>query len=514
MTAADIYLRLSDLRTCDLDGDGHSSLVRKERQLRERAALLGWTVHRVVIENDAMPPARNGEGKPRFASAFKRRKLMNSDGTPRLDDAGHPVYRVWRPGFRSILDDLTAGRAHAILAEDLDRACRDPRDLEDLIDIMEATRANARSLSGSLQFTDGGTDAEITMARILVTMGNKSSRDTARRVAQARGRRAEAGENGGGRRPFGFAVDNGQLIIIEAEAKVIRAAAAAVLAEGDDAASLKSVARSLREQGVASVTGAAWTAETLKSILVRPSLAGISVHRGKPVDVPEAKKPGWMREPILEPQQWADVVTHLTNPARRTNNGNAPRWIGSGIYLCGVCDDGTTTHVGGGTKKSPAYLCKASSHLRRTAVPVDELVEAHLIAALERPEAVSLLTPALPGVDRAALRKALITHEARLTQIARDHDDDLITREQMLTQTANRRKKIATITAQLAASSPAPDPLDGIAGRPDAAAIWAGMTLEQHRAILRRVAVVTLMPVSRRGRGLDRDSVNIAPVTA
>ena len=53
---------------------------------------------------------------------------MNSDGTPKLDDAGQAVYRVWRPGFRSILDDLTAGRAHAILAEDLDRACRDPRD--------------------------------------------------------------------------------------------------------------------------------------------------------------------------------------------------------------------------------------------------------------------------------------------------------------------------------------------------------------------------------------------------
>ena len=33
--------------------------------------------------------------------------------------------RVFRPGFRSVLDDLTGGRANALLAEDLDRVCRD-----------------------------------------------------------------------------------------------------------------------------------------------------------------------------------------------------------------------------------------------------------------------------------------------------------------------------------------------------------------------------------------------------
>ena len=69
--------------------------------------------------------------------------------------------RVYRPGFRSIIDDLDAGRANALLAEDLDRVLRDPRDAEDLIDCVQSTGANVDSLSGSLRLTNGGTDAEI-----------------------------------------------------------------------------------------------------------------------------------------------------------------------------------------------------------------------------------------------------------------------------------------------------------------------------------------------------------------
>ena len=38
---------------------------------------------------------------------------------------------------------------------------------EDLIDVMQARKAWADSISGSLRFTAGGTDSEITMARLI-----------------------------------------------------------------------------------------------------------------------------------------------------------------------------------------------------------------------------------------------------------------------------------------------------------------------------------------------------------
>ena len=320
MTAADLYLRLSDLRAEDLEADGTSaSLAHKETQLRGLAARLGWDVRRVVIENDA-PELAGRNGKSRNASAFKRRKIR----TP----SGRVEWRVFRPGFRRLIEDIEAGRIGAMIAEDLDRVCRDPRDLEDLADVMRGRGANARSLSGSLSFTDGGTDAELLTARIMVAVANKSSADTARRVAQARERQAVTGKWGGGRRPFGFADDG--VTVVRSEAEVIREAAAAVLAapvshaarcdpalaETDGTVTLKALARSLRERGVPTVTGAQWSAETLRSILMRPRNAGIAVHRGAEVDVPEDGRPRWMREPILPPGQWRAVAAVLSDESQ------------------------------------------------------------------------------------------------------------------------------------------------------------------------------------------------------
>jgi site-specific DNA recombinase len=150
---------------------------KREAKLRALAGALGWKVFRVVVEND-MIPGRDGKVRP--ASAFKRRKILTPSGRYEL--------RVVRPGFRDVLDDITTGRVNGLLAEDLDRTVRDPRDLEDLLDACEQTRASARSLSGSLTLTNGGTEAERSMARVMVAMANKASADTARRVADGRER--------------------------------------------------------------------------------------------------------------------------------------------------------------------------------------------------------------------------------------------------------------------------------------------------------------------------------------
>jgi hypothetical protein len=71
--------------------------------------------------------------------------------------------------------DLRAGRANALLAEDRDRIARDPRDLEDLIEIAEHHGAVVQSASaGEVNLTTGD---GITMARVLCAF---ASRDTAR----------------------------------------------------------------------------------------------------------------------------------------------------------------------------------------------------------------------------------------------------------------------------------------------------------------------------------------------
>ena len=82
-----------------------------------------------------------------------------------------------------------------MIAYDLDRAVRDPRDLEDLIDAKVLGGFTVRSVTGSLRLD---TDSDVAMARVLVAMANKSSADTARRVARAAKQQAIEGSWHGG----------------------------------------------------------------------------------------------------------------------------------------------------------------------------------------------------------------------------------------------------------------------------------------------------------------------------
>jgi hypothetical protein len=70
----DLYLRLSDLRVED-------DFEKRKAKLTAFASALGWTVFRVIVENDLMPARR--DGKVRMASAFKRRRIKTPSGVPR-----------------------------------------------------------------------------------------------------------------------------------------------------------------------------------------------------------------------------------------------------------------------------------------------------------------------------------------------------------------------------------------------------------------------------------------------
>ena len=487
-TQCDLYLRLSDFRD---DSDGFGG---REKRLRAEARRLGWKVHRVVVENDLIGNG-DGNGRSRPASAFKRRKIT----TP----SGEVKYRVIRPGFRSILDDLTGRRAQAMLAEDLDRAMRDPRDLEDLIDAAEATGASARSLSGSLILTDGGTDSEITMARVMVAMGNKSSRDTARRVSAKRGDLAAAGWYGGGPRPFGFTPDpdapryRKTLVQVPGEAAELRQAAGAVMA----GTTLKAVARDLRDRGVPTASGVAWSAQLVRDVLLKPAIAGLAVTR---TGLVPAHWPA-----ILEREEWEAVTARLTDPSRTTTTGNEPRHLLSGIATCHCGGPVKATGSRRGDRQAAGYVCVDGYHVRRKAAGVDRLAAAAVVMRMSQHDAQGLLRPpAAPGIDAPALR----AEAARLTAIGERqsamHALGEISDAEMRAGSAARKARLGKISAALAATTAA-DPLEEFRGQPDPAAVWARLPLPRQRAVARLLVAVTLLPSARRGPRFDDDSVRV-----
>lgn len=467
-----IYARISSDRADDTGSVRGLGVADQERDARDLAKRLGWSVERVVTENDT--------------SAFKRRKVTLPDGTRAL--------RVVRPGFRAVLDDLAHGRADALIAVDLDRAVRDPRDLEDLIDVVEQKRIPVESVTGSLRLSS---DADVTMARVLVAVANKASRDTARRVSRAYLRRTEQGQPGGGKRMFGFELD--AVTIRPAEAAEIVAACNQVL----EGVSVREITLDLRRRGVPTVEGGTWTTATMRAILRRPRNAGIVTYRGERLPTPAAWKP------IVTEEVHEAVRRLLDDPDRTTSPGNTPLWLGSGLYRC-ACGGPLRVHGVGRYRCSDVVYGKAKGP-GHTAIQVegtDRTVVEHILGRLAQPDAAGLLGSEESDVDVPALREEASALRARLAALAEDFADGELTRAQLAAGTKRAQERLNAVTETLARST-GRSPLTPLLQAPDIRGAWEGLPLQSQRAVVDTLVQVDISKAQPGRRSFDPNRVHI-----
>ncbi|MFJ9788177.1 recombinase family protein [Streptomyces globosus] len=373
-----LLVRISDDKAEDARGVG-----RQEADGRALADRLGWTIAEVITENDT--------------SAFKRRKVMLPDGSTAL--------RTVRPGFRNALDKLSSGARDGLIADDLDRVARDPRDLEDLIDVVEQRHIPAIATTGSMRLDN---DAGITMARVMVAIANKSSRDTRRRVARKHQELAEEGKpGGGGFRGYGF-TRNG-MEVIPAEAKVIRWMAERILDPVEPWA-LNRIAADLERRGVPSATGAKWSGRSVRSIVTKPSVAGLRAHKGEVVG-PAV----WSA--ILERDVWEAVCATLAGRAGSTDL-TLKRWL-TGALWCPLCRHSLTGWQG---NHGPRYWCATPvGGCGKIAIKADRAeaeVARRVLDLLTKPNVLQRLTAIATTSVTEDVRRELAEDEAQLKQLA------------------------------------------------------------------------------------------------
>ncbi|MFJ9474739.1 recombinase family protein [Streptomyces mirabilis] len=394
-TRAVLLVRISDDKAQDAKG-----VARQEEDGRHLADRLGWTIAEVVIENDT--------------SAYKRRTIKLPDGSTGL--------RTVRPGFRSVLDKLTSGERDGLLAYDLDRTARDPRDLEDLIDVVESRRPRipVESVSGSLRLAN---DADITMARVMVAIANKSSRDTARRVARKHEELAKEGKwNGGGFRGYGFSADGHQ--IVPAEAAILVEIGSRILGEWDGwtperrakiaeetGESLHSIAEDLDRRGIASATGAPWSARSVGSVIAKSSVAGLRSYKGEVVG-----KAVW--DPIIPEDRWRRICERLAMRAGTTDL-TLQRWLNGSLH-CSRCEHPLDGAFGNG---GPRYWCAPKGggcgKIAVKASFIEDEVQRQVLELLGTPRVLEQLRHAADTEVTADARKELAEDEEQLKQLAK-----------------------------------------------------------------------------------------------
>jgi site-specific DNA recombinase len=441
--SAAIYCRISRDRV----GAG-LGVDRQEQECRELAERLGWPVTVVHTDNDI--------------SAYSGKR---------------------RPGYRALLDDLRAGRVDAVLAWHNDRLHRSSAELEEYIEVCGAAPTHFVK-AGPL---DLSTASGRMTARITGAVARHEVEHMVERQKAAKIQAAQAGKFRGGRRPFGYERD-GITVRPDEAARVLDATQRVLL--GD---SLGSIAKEWNTQGVTSSMGAQWTSVSVRDVLIRYRNAGLIEHEGKPIATAQ-----W---PAIVPlEQWQAVREKLTAPGRRRPRSNDARWLGSGLYRCGLCDDGTTmrsaTLVGSNRNRQRiAYRCKNGPHVARAAGPVDGMVTELVLRRLSQPDARLLLT-AQPDVDIAALTaesEALRTRNAGLVSM---FGDGIITRGELEAERTRIEDKLSQIAAQLAAVA-VDSPLVGFADADDVQAAWEAASVLKRKAVVDTLMVVTLLPAPR-----------------
>jgi DNA invertase Pin-like site-specific DNA recombinase len=395
-----------------------------------------------------------------------------------------------RPGYQRLLGLMRSRSVDAIVVWHVDRLTRRLVDLEEVITICESTGVRLATVTGDI---DLGTDTGRMLARILASVARGEVERKGVRQRRANEQRASAGRMGWTRRPFGYDREDGEIVVVDAEAKALEKAAEMVLA-GD---TLAAGVRMLDELELTTTAGKAWNVTSLRRALLNPRYAGRVTYNGADVTAGT-----W---PVILP---ADVQERLgerlRDVQRRVQQGTDPKFLLSGIACCGRCGAVMfASPMGVSDQRWQAYRCTACYLTRRQDL-VDEVVEIDVLARLALPDAASMFAA---ETDIPALRS-----EAAELRIRRD-DLAALLADGLLSATAVRERS-QQLTSRINAledrigQALGESPVIALAAADDVLTAWEQLSLRVRKQVVSLLVNVTILPAGK-GKRFDPAQVRI-----
>jgi DNA invertase Pin-like site-specific DNA recombinase len=404
------YVRIS------VDRVEETSTATQEDRIRAYCAAQGWSVVDVIVE-----PGR---------SAYKSS-------------------RSTRPGLRQAMQIVASGAADVLIVWKIDRACRDVTDTLGLVEQLAEHGAQFVSVTEGF---DTSAPAGRMILVVLAALAELESATKSERTLAWHAQRRSEGRVPSGPRPYGYRRERNALLILDAEAAVIRRAANQVLA----GVSLRSITAGLATAGVMGRGGRPMTARTLRQVLLSPTVTAARASTAGTFT------PSTSWEAILSRDVWDAVRARLLDPSRRTTPGPARRYLLTGVATCGRCDERTPMQCKSGIR----YLCPRCG-LSIDRKHADRVVERDLLIALDPGTWKRLREGRAPATDLAEFETGMNFLTARF--VAGDLD---------ATQLAENAEALRR--QQEAVSAP-PPPLPDVT---DPAQGWGDFTIEQKRLVL------------------------------
>ncbi|MEV0398781.1 recombinase family protein [Actinoallomurus sp. NPDC050550] len=448
-----------------------------------------------------------------------------------------------RPEFERLLADIAAGLIAVVIVWRVNRLYRpEPEEIGQVGEFIAlCRRQKVRIIAKSGEYDLESADGRNAFLKDAVEAGADSDQ-RGENVALARKRQARTGRYGGGVRPFGWGLrttepqyqeraDGKQELLRpvgtdktgrpvwldmgrhnKKEAAEIQKWADALLGGVPMAQVLRDLARrkvptvaqtdgrKLRRNGK-DVEHGGWNSRTIKQILTHPRTSGHAVYRGAIVQRNAFP-------PIIPDDKRQALITMFSNPARKNPAGNTPKWLGSLIYLCGRCNDGSTMRTRRNAQGVPVYTCNSKSHIAWPAVMVDDYIEKLIIARLSRDDVADLIPQPKINVDVNALRDEIAAAEQQKIEASLMFARRTIDGAQLEATTAELDKEIEANRAKIDAAV-TESPLKIFAVSKDAARIWKGLSIGHKREILRLLPFNVILPPIGRGHRAYTDLLRI-----
>lgn len=281
-----------------------------------------------------------------------------------------------------------------------------------------------------------------------------------------------------------------------------------------------------------------WAESTVLGILRNPRYAGYSVYtdvkdrrstiqanqqkkaelesaKGEPVLMVKGKRRAWRDfiardengqlvkgkwTPLVDEDLWQRVQERLDDPSRATNRvGTHRRHLGSGLYLCGLCDE----PIRGASR---GYRCK-HGHINRTGAPIDDLVRKAVAARLREPDALRNV-PAADSPRLAGLQAEIGEHRAKIARAERDYDDGLLEAADLKRNRDRSNEAIARLEAKIR-SLPRGAVHIPVLAVENPAQHFLDADLNTQRHTIEVLATVRLWPQPRGRKGFDPASVDV-----
>lgn len=398
-----------------------------------------------------------------------------------------------RPAYARMLADIAEDRIDAIVAWDLDRLYRQPRELEDLIDLADGKRLALATATGDC---DLSTDNGRLYARIKGAVGKAETERKAARQRRAARQKAEHGKPQW-REAFGYLAyngtkedDKGVRELNPVTAPLVARAYAMIL----NGCSLGDICRLFNDAGASGLNGKPWTATTVSLFLRKARNAGLREYDGEIVGTGT-----W--PPLVDESTWRAVQSLLNQDSRKPGPKTVRQHLLTGLLTCAKCGhhlSGTWTRQKGDGGVRIAYTCKSCRGVSVRAEHIEPMILELVAGRLAMSDAVDLLKAPQHDEEQAErLRIERQTLLARRGEIADERADGLIDGVGYRRMIDRINREIEAIDAQHVDAERARI-FDGLPlGTDEVTAAIEALSPDRYRAIVSMLLSLNIEPVGK-----------------